>query len=552
MLATLTPRISAPWLTHSGPPPLKIMQEATRFADRLIHGEDPAKVAADLHEPLVQWEESPLAQDAARKVAQAKHMLHADSQGVMQLIRSLLDVAYTVGPEIRANMLTDASPAEKPQSQAVIDPEILQRFPIPDNPDHLPDYPGWSVGRRTSVGGVTLEMQVLPHSSENNFLVFFSGGDCRGYNCILPGFLEAIEAPKHGSRVFAAINGISSATAKRPQFAEITGRFGRDLDRAHRLALGTGKRNRDPWAALDGRIELDALKGNETELLDNFLRNVAPFLGGIAIIGGNNSIKMAERIHSETAIPCNAAGATMDFDVIGTQWTVGGDTAVKEAARQIRNIAVSAGGCNTLHIVQTFGGNSGRFPLEAAIDAGAESVIIPELGIVDLEHIYPVLFRSILKGDGAVLVIGERGAYRDLTGEVVRFRPQKGVSRNSVLQQLTETIESEMRQIAVQRYPNLGIEQRGQFLFHVLRESDDLQRSDLARGRDVGRRLARSLIDRQFGYMVPGLPHEELIPLNRLHTKTAYREAQKPVLTNWLQYYGDTHKELGAILRRHP
>lgn len=357
----------------------------------------------------------------------------------------------------------------------------------------LPDYPNGPLGL-TVFRGQTIQSDPNPPASEQNVLLINSGGDCRGYNNINYGAYQ--ELRRLGFHVFGSLNGPAGLTNPRPQIIELTDALMEGSNHEGELLLATGGRKKGPFDRIEG---LD-----EGMPMANFLRNVGPFLGGILLIGGNGTLHMAERLFRETAVKkVLFAGASMDGDIPGLDGSVGMFSALDFAVGAVRSIRRTAASCNKIHIVQTMGGNSGRFPLEVSIAAGEEALLIPEIGKIPLQEIYEKLFRTLLQNRGAVLVIGETGTYRTAARRVVSFKPEKGLQNSIVVDHLARTVEREMKWIAEEHFPHLAIETRTTILGHVQRQPEALSNTDVRRGLDVGHRLGEALVQGRFGMMIP-------------------------------------------------
>ncbi len=390
----------------------------------------------------------------------------------------------------------------------------------------LPDYPGGPLGL-TVFRGQTLVSDPIPPASEKNILIINSGGDCRGYNNINFGAYQ--ELKRRGYRVFGSLNGPAGLTNPRPQIIELTDALMTQSHHEGELLLATGGRKKGPFDRIEGL--------GEGESMANFLRNIGPYLGGILLIGGNGTLYMAERLFREAEVAKIVfAGASMDGDIPGLGGSVGMFSALDYAVGAVRAIRRTAASCNKIHIVQTMGGNSGRFPLEVTATAGEKALIVPEIGVVPLQDIYDELFGTLLQNRGAVLVIGEKGAYRPIRGKEVSFKPQKGLQNSIDVDRLERTIEREMSRIAAESYPNLAIETRTTILGHVQRQPETLSEADVRLGLDVGHRLAAALVEGANGTMVP-LSEGPLISLAWAVSEEARQQMEDKVRLLWQRHF---------------
>lgn len=98
----------------------------------------------------------------------------------------------------------------------------------------------------------------------------------------------------------------------------------------------------------------------------------------LVVIGGDGSFKGATLLSKEHDIPCIGIAGTIDKDIVGTDFTIGFDTAVNTAVEAIDKIRDTADAHDRLFIVEVMGRDSGYIALHSGIATGAESILIPE------------------------------------------------------------------------------------------------------------------------------------------------------------------------------
>ncbi len=106
----------------------------------------------------------------------------------------------------------------------------------------------------------------------------------------------------------------------------------------------------------------------------------------LVIIGGDGSFKGATLFSKEHDIPCIGIAGTIDKDIVGTDFTIGFDTAVNTAVEAIDKIRDTADAHDRLFIVEVMGRDSGYIALHSGIATGAESILIPERK-TDIENV---------------------------------------------------------------------------------------------------------------------------------------------------------------------
>ncbi|WP_175580731.1 MULTISPECIES: 6-phosphofructokinase [Chitinophagaceae] len=101
-------------------------------------------------------------------------------------------------------------------------------------------------------------------------------------------------------------------------------------------------------------------------------------IDGLVVIGGDGSFKGALALSKEYDIPCVGLAGTIDKDIVGTDFTIGFDTAVNTAVEAIDKIRDTADAHDRLFIIEVMGRDAGYIALHSGIATGAESILIPE------------------------------------------------------------------------------------------------------------------------------------------------------------------------------
>ncbi|MBM7637024.1 6-phosphofructokinase [Streptococcus saliviloxodontae] len=118
------------------------------------------------------------------------------------------------------------------------------------------------------------------------------------------------------------------------------------------------------FAQLEGQLKgIEQLKKNGIE--------------GVVVVGGDGSYHGAMRL-TEHGFPAVGLPGTIDNDIVGTDYTIGFDTAVNtalEALDRLRDTAFSHG---RTFVVEVMGRNAGDIALWAGIAGGADQIIVPE------------------------------------------------------------------------------------------------------------------------------------------------------------------------------
>lgn len=101
-------------------------------------------------------------------------------------------------------------------------------------------------------------------------------------------------------------------------------------------------------------------------------------IDALVAIGGDGTFTGANIFTQEFDIPVLGLPGTIDNDLIGTDFTIGYDTAINTVIEAVDKIRDTAESHDRLFIVEVMGRDSGLIALRSGIGAGAESILIPE------------------------------------------------------------------------------------------------------------------------------------------------------------------------------
>ena len=98
----------------------------------------------------------------------------------------------------------------------------------------------------------------------------------------------------------------------------------------------------------------------------------------IVAIGGDGTFTGANIFYDEYKVPVIGLPGTIDNDLIGTDFTIGYDTAINTVIDAVDKIRDTAESHDRLFIVEVMGRDSGLIALRSGIGTGAEALLIPE------------------------------------------------------------------------------------------------------------------------------------------------------------------------------
>ncbi len=99
----------------------------------------------------------------------------------------------------------------------------------------------------------------------------------------------------------------------------------------------------------------------------------------MVIIGGDGSFKGAIELSKHISIPIVGCAGTIDNDLVGTDFTIGYDTAINTVIDAIDKIRDTAESHDRVFVVEVMGRDAGLIALRTAIASGAEALLVPEL-----------------------------------------------------------------------------------------------------------------------------------------------------------------------------
>ena len=100
---------------------------------------------------------------------------------------------------------------------------------------------------------------------------------------------------------------------------------------------------------------------------------------GIIAIGGDGTFAGAKVFTEEHQIPFIGLPGTIDNDLIGTDYTIGYDTALNNVLNAVDKIKDTAASHDRLFFVEVMGKDAGFIALRSGIGIGAAAILIPEV-----------------------------------------------------------------------------------------------------------------------------------------------------------------------------
>ncbi|HEY60591.1 MAG TPA: 6-phosphofructokinase [Anaerolineae bacterium] len=144
---------------------------------------------------------------------------------------------------------------------------------------------------------------------------------------------------------------------------------------------------------------------------------------GLVIIGGNGSQTGSYALF-KLGFPVVGVASTIDNDLVGSDITIGVDTALNIALEAIDRLKVTGSSHQRAFLVEVMGRKCGYLALMAAIAGGAEMVVLPEVE-ADPEEVAKVLANAYERGKSHAIVVVAEGANYNAQKLAAYFRKHR-------------------------------------------------------------------------------------------------------------------------------
>jgi ATP-dependent phosphofructokinase / diphosphate-dependent phosphofructokinase len=132
----------------------------------------------------------------------------------------------------------------------------------------------------------------------------------------------------------------------------------------------------------------------------------AAAVDGLIAIGGEDTLGVASRLHSEHGVPVVGVPKTIDNDLGATDYTFGFDTAVNIAMEAIDRLHTTADSHHRVLIVEVMGRHAGWIAFHAGLAGGANVILIPEQPF-DLDRVCELVGRRLEARFAPIVVVSE-------------------------------------------------------------------------------------------------------------------------------------------------
>ena len=157
-------------------------------------------------------------------------------------------------------------------------------------------------------------------------------------------------------------------------------------------------------------------------------------LDGLIVIGGDGSFKGASVLSNLVNLPIIGCAGTIDNDLVGTDFTIGYDTAINTVVEALDKIRDTAESHDRIFVVEVMGRDAGLIALRSAIASGAEALLVPELKH-DLENLVVKIknWRSTKSSKIIVVAEGDQSGGAFKVAEIIKKQCPEFDLRVSIL-----------------------------------------------------------------------------------------------------------------------
>lgn len=143
---------------------------------------------------------------------------------------------------------------------------------------------------------------------------------------------------------------------------------------------------------------------------------------GLVVIGGNGSQTGASLLAA--GFPVVGVASTIDNDLVGSDITLGADTAVNVALESIDRLKVTASSHGRAFVVEVMGRKCGYIALMAGIAGGAECVVVPEFE-TEPEAVAREIRAAYDRGQAHAVVVVAEGAKHGAAALAAHFKEHR-------------------------------------------------------------------------------------------------------------------------------
>ncbi|MFA6760569.1 MAG: 6-phosphofructokinase [Sulfuricurvum sp.] len=241
----------------------------------------------------------------------------------------------------------------------------------------------------------------------NSIAILCSGGDVSGMNPAIKHFVEyALAKDLKPYLIYDGYDGLIDGDIHEAYFSSVSGIINRG---------GTILRSKRSSRFLDPSYRAKA-KANLAKL----------GIDKLVVLGGDGSFRGMSAFCAEHNISFCGVPSTIDNDIVGTEYSLGVDTALNVIRSAIDNIRDTASSFSRAFVIETMGRDCGYLALISALTSGAELCLIPEVEY-DLIH-YKQKFAQELKNGRRYFIAVVSEGIKDSSQSIAKwFEDEVGI-----------------------------------------------------------------------------------------------------------------------------
>ncbi len=287
---------------------------------------------------------------------------------------------------------------------------------------------------------------------KNRIAILTGGGDCPGMNAVIRAVAKK-SILEHGLEIIGiedGYEGVIHSRHRRLKYDDVSG-----ILTLGGTILGTSN-TANPYryaVRKDDKLEFDDVS---QQAITNIKRLEVDCL---FCIGGDGTLSIASRLFKD-GVPIIGVPKTIDNDLLGTDITVGFNSAVCVATEAVDRVHTTAQSHHRVMIVEVMGRNAGWIALQAGVAGGGDIILIPEIPY----EIDPVIDKVIERnktGKRYTIVVVAEGA-RPKGGDIVIKRVVEDGAEPVRLGGIGSVLASQIEKMT-------GIESRAVIIGHLQR-----------------------------------------------------------------------------------
>lgn len=129
-------------------------------------------------------------------------------------------------------------------------------------------------------------------------------------------------------------------------------------------------------------------------------------IDAMVVIGGDGTFTGASKFAEEFDFPVIGLPGTIDNDLLGTDFTIGYDTAINTVTNAVDKIRDTAESHDRVFVIEVMGRDCGLIAMRTGISTGAEVVVVPEVK-VDYKEVMSRMDKTRKNKSSRIIIVAE-------------------------------------------------------------------------------------------------------------------------------------------------